>query len=103
MAADRAMRCRHLTNGGIQWLRVTPSCEAQDVPWASAKDDGFRFWPPFLTAAEQFVENTSSQRMSLITLLFYGIGPNPAKAPSNNPYGRGSLPQNGQIHRSHAK
>jgi hypothetical protein len=28
------------------------------------------FWPPFLMAGEQFIENTSSTRIKLITRLF---------------------------------
>jgi len=45
------------------------------------------FWPPFLTAGEQFVKNTSSCRNKLITVVFYQIKQNPARVPSANPCG----------------
>jgi len=43
------------------------------------------FRTPFATAGEQFVENTSSSRIELITRLFYGFIPNPAMRPRPTP------------------
>ncbi len=60
------------------------------------------FRPPFLTAGEQFVKNTSSHRIKWITQLFYQIMLKPVTAPSTNPFGRGYLCWIGLIHRSHA-
>ncbi len=60
------------------------------------------FWPPFLTAGKRFVENTSSSRIKLTTLLFYCFTLNPAYAPLANPFGRGYLRRIGRIHWSHA-
>jgi len=31
------------------------------------------FWPPFATACEQFVENTSSSRIKFFSLFFYRL------------------------------
>ncbi len=45
------------------------------------------FQPPFSTAGEQFVKNTSSCRNRNKLMLFYQIKQNPATAPSANPFG----------------
>ena len=44
------------------------------------------FWPPFLMAGEQFVENTSSCGIKLIAMLFYQIKQKRAQAPLANPF-----------------
>jgi hypothetical protein len=43
------------------------------------------FQPPFFTAGERFVENTSSCRNNRIALLIYRIKENPAISPLANP------------------
>ncbi len=60
------------------------------------------FRQPFSMADKWFVKNMSSPRIKLITQLFYRIRPNPAKAPSANPFGRSYLHRIGRIHLSHA-
>ncbi len=56
------------------------------------------FRPPFSTAGEQFVENTSSCRNQFITLLFYRIKQNPMIAPLANPCGWPPTRRIGVIH-----
>jgi hypothetical protein len=67
-----------------------------------ARQQRMPFWPPFLTACEQFIKNMSSPRIKLIIRLFYQIRLNPAKGPSANPFGRGYLHLIRRIYRSHA-
>jgi hypothetical protein len=59
------------------------------------------FRPPFLTAGERFVKNTSISRIKLTTPLFYPFTLNPGKALLNNPFQRGYLHRIGRIHQSH--
>ena len=60
------------------------------------------FWPPFLTAGERFVENTSSSTIKLITRLFQRFILIQSKALSPGPFGRGYLCPIGSINRYHA-
>ena len=60
------------------------------------------FWPPFLTACEQFVKNTSSSRIKLSKWLFYHFILNQAKVFLPNPFRRGCLRLIGRIQRNHA-
>jgi hypothetical protein len=60
------------------------------------------FWPPFSTACERFVENTSSSRIKLIKRLFYRFIPNQANVFLPNPFRRGCLRPIGRIQRYHA-
>ncbi len=58
--------------------------------------------PPFLTACEQFAENTSSSRINLFKRLFYRFILNQANAFLPNPFRRGHLRRIGRIQRYHA-
>ena len=61
-----------------------------------------QFWPPFLTACERFVKNTSSSRIKLIKRLFYCFILNQVIAFLNNPLRRGFPCSIGRIQRYHA-
>ena len=54
--------------------------------------------PPFSAAGERFVENMSSSRNKLITLLLYWIKQNPTTAPSANPCRWPPMRRIGAIH-----
>jgi hypothetical protein len=60
------------------------------------------FRPPFLTACEQFAENTSSSRINLFKRLFYRFILNQANAFLPNPFQIGHLRWIGRIQRYHA-
>ena len=45
------------------------------------------FWSPFVTVGEQFVKNTGSSTLKLITQLIKQFVLNLAYAPLDNPYG----------------
>ncbi len=60
------------------------------------------FWPPFLTAGEQFIKNTSSHRIKLIKQVIYRFIQNQAQALLPSPFQRSSLYQIGKIYTSHA-
>jgi len=60
------------------------------------------FRTPFATAGKRFVENRSSSRIKLMKWLFYRFIPNPAYAPSANPFGRGYQRWIGRIQSYHA-
>ncbi len=60
------------------------------------------FQPPFLTAGEQFIKNTSSHRIKLIKQLFYRFIQNQAQALLPSPFRRGSLRPIRQVYTSHA-
>jgi hypothetical protein len=60
------------------------------------------FWPPFSTACERFVKNTSSSRIILIKRLFYRSILNQAKAFLPNPFQRGCPHSIERIQRYHA-
>jgi hypothetical protein len=60
------------------------------------------FWPPFLTACERFVENTSSSRINLIKQLLYSFILNQAKTFLPNPFQRGFPRPIWRIQRNHA-
>ena len=54
-------------------------------------------WPPFLTACERFVKNTSSSRIKLIKQLFYRFILNQAEVFLPNPFQRGCSRSIGRI------
>ena len=57
------------------------------------------FWSPFVTVGEQFVKNTGSSTLKLITQLIKQFVLNLAYAPSDNPYGWLPASDWGEIHR----
>jgi hypothetical protein len=57
------------------------------------------FWPPFSTACERFVKNTSTSRIKLIKQIFYRFILNQAKAFLPNPFRRGCPRSIGRIQR----
>jgi hypothetical protein len=59
------------------------------------------FWPPFMMAGKQFVENRIEHRIKLIIQLNCRLIQNQATAPSIDPQERGFLCWVGLINRSH--
>ena len=60
------------------------------------------FRPPFLTAGQRFIKNTSNHRIKWIKQLFYQFIQNQAQALLPSPFQRGSLHWIRQIYTSHA-
>jgi hypothetical protein len=60
------------------------------------------FRPPFLTASEQFIKNTSSHRTKLITCLIYQFVQNPAAVALDNLFKWPPMHQSMEIHQIYA-